>query len=125
MPRCYALIGLFFTVFASATPAYAQSNAPPYDERLVQLSEIVGAVHYLRTLCIDKDEGWRTRMQALIDVEAVDPARRAKMIAAFNKGYRSFASVYRNCTGVAMEAEELYRARGLELASEIIARYGN
>ncbi len=120
-PICVVLLSLSL---ASATAA-AQTVQPPYDDRLVRLSEIVGAVHYLRTLCSGSDEGWRDRMQDLIDVEADTAERRARMIAAFNKGYRSFASVYRSCTDQAIEAEELYRKQGLELASEIIARYGN
>ena len=103
----------------------AQTAAPPYEARLMRLSEIVGSVHYLRTLCLKTDEGWRDKMQELIDLEATDPERRARFVAAFNKGYRSFASVHRKCNSVAIEAEELYRQQGLELASEIIARYGN
>jgi uncharacterized protein (TIGR02301 family) len=98
---------------------------PPYEARLLRLSEIVGSVHYLRTLCLKTDEGWRTKMEELINLEASDAQRRARFIAAFNKGYRSFASVHRKCNSVAIEAEELYRRQGLELASEIIARYGN
>lgn len=110
---------------AFSAPVAAQTAQPPYEERLIRLSEIVGSVHYLRTLCLKTDEGWRTKMQALIDLEATDPERRARFVAAFNKGYRSFASVHRKCNIVAIEAEELYRKQGLELASEIIARYGN
>lgn len=98
---------------------------PPYEARLLRLSEIVGSVHYLRTLCLQEDEGFRTKMEELISLEATDPQRRARFVAAFNKGYRSFASVHRKCNSIAIEAEELYRKQGLELASEIIARYGN
>ena len=119
-----ALVMTGLIVLPSAT-ALAQAPAPPYEARLMRLSEIVGSVHYLRTLCLKTDEGWRDKMQALIDLEATDPERRARFIAAFNKGYRSFASVHRKCNSVAVEAEELYRKQGLELASEIIARYGN
>jgi uncharacterized protein (TIGR02301 family) len=119
-----ALISVVTLALCSA-PAMPQNAKPPYEDRLIRLSEIVGSVHYLRTLCVGVDEGWRSKMQALIDVEAGDEARRARMVAAFNKGYRSFASVYRICTDVAVEAEELYRKQGVELASEIIARYGN
>ncbi len=119
-----------------AVPAFAQTAEteeepqiqiiePPYEARLLRLSEIVGSVHYLRTLCLKKDEGWRTKMEELIRLEATDAQRRARFVAAFNKGYRSFASVHRKCNSVAIEAEELYRKQGLELASEIIARYGN
>lgn len=106
-------------------PAGAQDAKPPYEDRLIRLSEIVGSVHYLRTLCLGTDEGWRDKMQALINLEAREPERRARLIAAFNKGYRSFASVHTKCSNVAIEAEELHRKQGLVLASEIIARYGN
>ena len=112
-------------VLLSMAAAHGQTPAPPYEARLMRLSEIVGSVHYLRTLCLKTDEGWRDQMQALINLEATDPERRARFVAAFNKGYRSFASVHRKCNSVAIEAEELYRQQGLELASEIIARYGN
>ncbi|MCP5000697.1 MAG: TIGR02301 family protein [Hyphomicrobiales bacterium] len=112
-------------VLISASASSAQTAEPLYEARLIRLAEIVGSVHYLRTLCLGSDEGWRDKMQALINLEAADPERRARFIAAFNKGYRSFASVHRKCNSVAIEAEELYRKQGLELASEIIARYGN
>ena len=119
-----AWLGAGLFLFSSAAPM-AQTVEPPYEARLLRLSEIVGSVHYLRTLCLKTDEGWRAKMQELIDLETSDPERRARFVAAFNKGYRSFASVHRKCNSVAIEAEELYRKQGLELASEIIARYGN
>lgn len=122
---CRAVALTVILPLIAVSPVAAQTAEPPYEQRLIRLSEIVGSVHYLRNLCLGSDEGWRNRMQALIDIEATDPARRARFIAAFNKGYRSFASVHRKCNSVAIEAEELYRKQGLELASEIIARYGN
>lgn len=122
---CARISATALLALSMVMPVASQTGPIPYDDRLVRLSEIVGAVHYLRTLCSGSDEGWRDRMQDLIDVEADTPERRARMVAAFNKGYRSFAAVYRNCTDRALEAEELYREQGLDLASEIIARYGN
>lgn len=119
-----ALLATLFVAVSAAAPL-AQTPAPPYEARLMRLSEIVGSVHYLRTLCLKTDEGWRDKMQELIDLETSDPERRARFVAAFNKGYRSFASLHRKCNSVAIEAEELYRKQGLELASEVIARYGN
>lgn len=124
MSRSHAVAALIALGLACGATA-AQTSKPPYDDRLARLSEIVGSVHYLRTLCSENDEGWREKMQDLIDTEADSAQRRARLIAAFNRGYRSFASVYRNCTEQAIEAEQLYRKQGLELASEIIARYGN
>lgn len=109
-----------------ATPAVEEKPAP-YDERLERLSEIVGAVHYLRNLCVDKPEdGWRASMQKLIELEAAnEPKRQEKLTAAFNRGYRSFAAIYTACTESAVVAEERYRNEGATLATEITARFGN
>ncbi|KQW31038.1 hypothetical protein ASE36_01730 [Rhizobium sp. Root274] len=99
----------------------------PYDDRLGRLSEIVGAVHYLRNLCnVAGEPEWRQSLQALLDTETKEePKRRARLTAAYNRGYRSFAAVYTSCTPAAVRAEENYRNEGATLATEITARYGN
>ncbi|MEK1933176.1 MAG: TIGR02301 family protein [Pararhizobium sp.] len=109
------------------TPAVTAEKPAPYDARLLRLSEILGSVHYLRTLCKDGTaDSWRQSMQDLLDREAGSEAeRRARMTAAFNRGYRTFASVYTACTAAAAVADERYRAEGATLASEITARFGN
>lgn len=111
----------------SSVPAVAAEKPAPYDARLLRLSEIIGSVHYLRTLCKDPAaDTWRQSMQDLLDKEAKSEAqRRARMTAAFNRGYRTFASVYTACTPPAVVADERYRAEGATLASEITARFGN
>ena len=108
-------------------PATAQSQPAAYDPRLMRLAEILGSVHYLRTLCASPDAGdWRQSMEALITQEARnEEERRTRLTAAFNRGYRSFASVYTQCTMAAVEAERQYRAEGATLAAEIVARFGN
>lgn len=108
-------------------PAVTAEKPAPYDARLLRLSEIIGSVHYLRMLCKDENaDSWRQSMQELLDKEAgTEAQRRARMTAAFNRGYRTFASVYTACTAPAMVAEEKYRAEGATLASEIVARFGN
>ncbi|MDK1375501.1 MULTISPECIES: TIGR02301 family protein [unclassified Sinorhizobium] len=110
-----------------ATPPVTGENATPYDQRLVRLAEILGSVHYLRNLCLKAEEDtWRRSTQELIDKEAADePKRRERLTAAFNRGYRTFASVYTTCTEPATLAEQRYRAEGATLASEIVARFGN
>jgi len=111
----------------SSVPAVALEKPAPYDARLLRLAEILGSVHYLRTLCKDPAaDSWRQSMQDLLDKEAQGEAqRRARMTAAFNRGYRTFASVYTACTPPAVVADERYRAEGATLASEITARFGN
>lgn len=104
-----------------------EEKPAPYDDRLARLSEIMGAVHYLRNLCVAGGEPeWREAIQKLIDSEtATEPKRKARMIAAYNRGYRSFASVYTTCTPAAATAEENYRNEGATLAVEIASRFGN
>lgn len=108
-------------------PAVETEKPTPYDDRLGRLSEIVGAVHYLRNLCNASGEPeWRQSLQALLEAETRDePKRRARLTAAYNRGYRSFAAVYTSCTPAAVRAEENYRNEGATLATEITARYGN
>jgi uncharacterized protein (TIGR02301 family) len=58
-------------------------------------------------------------------VEDPEPARRARFIASFNRGYRSFDSIYTTCTDSAVEAIERYMLEGETLTKEIAAKYGN
>jgi uncharacterized protein (TIGR02301 family) len=130
-----ALLAVLFTFDALAqgesvvtVPPPLEAEKPtPYDDRLGRLSEIVGAVHYLRNLCNASGEPeWRQSLQALLDAETKEePRRRARLTAAYNRGYRSFAAVYTSCTSAALRAEENYRNEGATLATEITARYGN
>ena len=98
----------------------------PYDAKLMRLAEILGSVSYLRNLCTAKSTEWRDLMRALLGEETLnEPQRTARLTAAYNRGYRSFASTYVKCTAQAIAAEEAYRAEGATLATEITARFGN
>ena len=71
----------------------------PYDDKLMRLSEILGAVHYLRELCGSNDgQLWRDRMRELMDTEGSTALRRAKLTRSFNNGYRSYSRTYNSCT---------------------------
>jgi uncharacterized protein (TIGR02301 family) len=104
------------------TPAAAQA---PYDPQLIRLAEVLGSVHFLRNLCGESESTWREQMEALIQAEAPSEERKAKLIASFNHGYRSFASIYTTCTDSALRAIERYMKEGETLTSEIAMRYGN
>lgn len=117
---------------ASAPAAQAPDATPaeqpaPYDEQLSRLAEILGSIDYLRNLCSPtREDGWRGDMQQLLDTETKgEQKRKERLTASFNRGYRSFASVYTNCTPQALVAEERYRNEGATLATEITARFGN
>jgi len=117
---------------APAAPEAPEAPPPPpaavpYDDKLLRFAEVIGSVHYLRTLCkAPGGDEWRNSMQQLLDSEAKDePQRKEKLTAAFNRGYRAFASVYTDCTASAIVAEERYRNEGATLATEITSRFGN
>ena len=105
--------------------AVAQQADAPYDEKLMRLAEVLGSLHYLRSLCGEDNNPWRNEMQALLDAEKPDPERRARLVARFNHGYRSFWSVHVQCTDTAVAAIDRYMAEGAKLSGEIIARYSN
>ena len=81
--------------------AWAQGQATddrPYDGKLMRLSELLGAVHYLRELCgADEGQIWRQQMQEILQSEGTTAIRRAKLKKSFNRGYRGYRRTYRNC----------------------------
>src|ERR1700720_650794 len=115
MARRILILALLGLLTASA-PAFAQDPVAPYDVNLQRLAEILGALHYLRGICgANEGQKWRTEMEALINAEAPGGDRRARMIAAFNRGYRGYQQAYRTCTPSA----ELVIRRYLEEGSKI------
>jgi len=119
---------------ALAAPVAAQSPplapdtpaVPGYEPELLRLSEILGAVQFLRELC-GTNEGslWRDQMQALLDSEQPTFDRRARMVDRFNRGYESYRSVYRTCTESARITVDRFMQEGARISAEIAARYGN
>jgi uncharacterized protein (TIGR02301 family) len=111
----------------AATPQpSAQDQPAPYDHDLERLSEILGALHFLRGIC-NSDEGqkWRNEAQALIDAEAPAGGRHDQMVAGFNRGYRGFQQNYRTCTPAADAVIRRYLEEGAKIARDITARYAN
>jgi uncharacterized protein (TIGR02301 family) len=109
-----------------AAPPSAQDQPTPYDHDLERLSEILGALHFLRGIC-NSDEGqkWRNEAQALIDAEAPAGGRHDQMVAGFNRGYRGFQQSYRTCTPAADAVIRRYLEEGAKIARDITARYAN
>ena len=120
---------LLMSYLAAVTPALAQPSAggrAPYESDLQRLSEILGALHYLRELCGAKEgQKWREEMQALLDAEAPSGDRRSRMVVSFNRGYRGFQQTYRTCTPAAGVAVRRYLDEGSKIARDITARYAN
>ena len=103
-----------------ATPRAATAENKPYDDKLLRLSEILGAVHYLRELC-NATEGlyWRDRMKELLDAEGSSAVRRAKLTRSFNQGYRSYSRTYLTCTPSAQTAVTRFLGEGAQLSDTL------
>jgi uncharacterized protein (TIGR02301 family) len=125
MPKHLAATFLLISALIAA-PARAQDAAAPFDGDLQRLAEILGTLHYLRGIC-GSNEGlkWRNEMQALIDAETPAGDRRARMIAAFNRGYNGFQQTYRSCTPAATVAVRRYIDEGVKISRDLTARYAN
>jgi len=104
-------------------PATAQQpENKPYDDKLTQLAEILGAVHYLRELCGANDgQLWRDRMRELIESEGGASAlRRAKLTRSFNNGYRSYSRTYQSCSPTAQTAISRFLESGAQIADQLV-----
>lgn len=98
---------------------------PPYEPQLLALAEIMGSLAYLRTLCGGQDaQGWRERMEALIEAEGRTPSRRERLTSAFNRGFRAYALTHRLCTEGTQEASARLAAQGERLARNLAGRFG-
>lgn len=108
-----------------SAPSIAAAVEAPYESRLVRLAEVLGSLHYLRNLCGEEGDAWRSQMEALLAAENPPPDRRARLIAGFNHGYRSFGGVYVTRTASAIEAISRYMKEGETLARDVAGRFGN
>lgn len=99
---------------------------PAYEKQMLRLAEVLGSLHYLRELCQAGDGlSWHGEMETLLEKEKPDETAKARMIARFNRGFRSFREIYRECTPSAAEAANRYLRQGIRLSAEIPGRYGN
>lgn len=123
--RVPVLTALTLAIGLAAGTARAPAVEAPYEQQLLRLAELFGSLHYLRNLCGETGNAWREHMEALLVTEEPEPERRARMVASFNHGYRSFGSVYTTCTASAVEAIERYMLEGETLTKDLVSRYGN
>ena len=120
------LLLVSIALIAAGVPARAEVAAAPFDGSLQRLAEILGALHYLRGICgANEGQKWRNEMQSLVDAEAPQGERRARMIASFNRGYRGYQQTYRTCTPAADLVIRRYLDEGSKIIRDVTARYAN
>jgi uncharacterized protein (TIGR02301 family) len=121
--RWCSILLLAVMMLASLNPGRAAEA--PFDAGLMRLAEVLGSLHFLRNLCGEHGDFWRGQMEKLLEAENPEPERRARFVASFNRGYRSFEGTYSSCTASATDAIARYIEEGEALSREITARYGN
>lgn len=99
-------------------------DGKPYDDKLMRLAEILGAIHYLRELCgANEGQYWRERMRELMEAEATSALRRARLTRAFNQGYRSYSRTYNTCSPSAQTAVTRFITEGAQLSDGLVKSF--
>jgi uncharacterized protein (TIGR02301 family) len=125
MPYARRLLIVICAIAAGTAGAVAAptpgKDTKPYDDRLMRLAEILGAVHFLRELCGGNDgQLWRERMEDLIRAEGSSALRQARLTRTFNQGYRNYARTYTACTPTAKTAITRFLAEGAQISDGLV-----
>ncbi len=111
-------------LLSALVPAHAAPDAKPYDDKLMRISEILGAIHYLRELCgANEGQYWRERMRELMEAEGSSALRRARLTRAFNQGYRSYSRTYNTCSPSAQTAITRFISEGAQLSDGLVKTF--
>ena len=121
--KIWAIVTALCTCAAIA-PVHAAQDAKPYDDKLMRISEIIGAIHYLRELCgANEGQYWRERMRELMEAEGSSALRRARLTRAFNQGYRSYSRTYNTCSPSAQTAITRFITEGAQLSDGLVKTF--
>jgi uncharacterized protein (TIGR02301 family) len=109
----------------SPAPAPTSTPPPPYEPQLLRLSELMGALSYLRDLCKAGDGAeFRTKMAKLLEAEARTQERKELLAGAFNRGFNDYRLTYRACTASAEEIVARFLDESGRIARDVASRYG-
>jgi len=125
MIRASSLLAACLAISMTVAARPVSATESPFEPGLMRLAEVLGSLQFLRNLCGEKGDQWRAEMEKLLESENPAPERRARFIASFNRGYRSFSGTYTQCTPSATEAIARYMKEGETLSRDIASRYGN
>ena len=119
-------------------PPAAEAPPPAYEPQLLRLSEIMGSLAYLQTICTEQgaptpvnaqsgtkaeDAPWRDRMENLMTAEDAGPVRREKLAGAYNRGWQGYHYSYRMCTPNAQLARRRFLDEGARLAHDVSTQF--
>jgi uncharacterized protein (TIGR02301 family) len=116
------LLGVSPVSPAVVSPARAATeDTRPYDQKLMRLAELLGALHYLRALCgADDGQKWREATSELIRSEGTSALRKATIARRFNRGYRGYSRTYRQCTASAKTTISRFIVEAVTISDELL-----
>lgn len=124
--RCRAVrLTLFSLALAGslgmvASGAAAKPRDAAYNADLIRLSELLGAIHYLRELCNAQDgQLWRNKMAELMETESPEEDQRQLMVSHFNISYHRYRNAYSRCTDQAAQDVNGFIAEGEDLTGRL------
>lgn len=96
-----------------------------YEPELLRLSETLGVIAYLGSLCEPPAaDGWRQRARQIIDAEGVTQARKERLAGAFNRGYFGHQAMHRACTDAARLVIDRRVGEARRITQDIATRFG-
>jgi uncharacterized protein (TIGR02301 family) len=128
------VLAVLALVAATAANAQQRLRAPeppppveqpaPYEPQLLRLSEIMGVLTFMNTLCRTADgEQWRRRMVTVLETEGQATGRRERLAGAYNRGYQTYQYAYNSCTPNARLVIERSLLEGERLTRELTTRF--
>ena len=97
-----------------------------YERTIFELSEALGSLAFLGALCGPGDAGlpWLRQMEALLESEGDQPTHRDRMRGAYNQGFSTFSTTYRQCSPAASVARGMFARDVVRLSRELERRFG-
>jgi uncharacterized protein (TIGR02301 family) len=84
----------------------------------------MGALAYMSMLCNERDaEGWRQRMNEMLEAEGTTAQRKERLAGAFNRGYIGYQPTHRACGDRSRQVIDGLVAKGQQLARDMSSRY--
>jgi len=114
------LVGARLAIAAMLALAPLNAQAGNFDNGLMRLAEILGAVHHLRNICGTNDGPlWRNKMIDMMNAVELAAPDRQKIITHFNDAYYQARTDYPVCTDEAAQRADLLFSEGHQLAGEL------
>jgi len=107
-------------IAAAALAAALSVRSPDQTQAMADLAYVLGEAHALRQACAPGDQGWRERMNRLMEVEALDEGLRRRLVERFNAGFLGQRTEHPACDPRVARTERETARRGEALSRKLV-----